>query len=56
MTSSPEHKNAERVMNVRDDELRFAPHGASAAACAVCGWESMKRVVDGDGFVPPCSR
>lgn len=41
--------------NRKDDELRFAPHGASAAECAVCGWESMKRVVEGDGFVPICS-
>ena len=41
--------------NRKDDELRFAPHGASAAACAVCGWESMKRVAEGDGFVPICS-
>lgn len=38
-----------------EGELRFAPHGASEAECAVCCWKTMKRVTESDGHVPICS-
>lgn len=42
-------------MGRNDGEVRFAPHGALEAECAVCRWKTMKRVAEGDGHVPICS-